>query len=315
MHSNSWGASGNFGEYDSMASNVDEYLFNHQDILVLFAAGNSGQDANQDGVIDENSISSPGTAKNVLTVGASKNYILVGGIQKTLGKLRDGDKKWGVPPLRDDTLSNTPDGLACFSSRGPTSDGRIKPEVVSPGTNIISTRDHQPGAELLWGAFDDNYLYSGGTSMATPLTAGAAAVARQFLVEQRQIADPSSAMVKALLMHTAYDMYPGQYGTGPTQELPTRRPNVHEGYGRVDMDVATRLGAETTLVDNHDGLATGEKRRLILQLIPAKLCGQPFRTSMPRGCVCGQSSRQRSRSLDHRTVRQSFHVKRSHEQQ
>jgi hypothetical protein len=258
VHSNSWGGAGNFGDYDSMASNVDDYLFHHQDILVLFAAGNSGQDLDKNGVIDENSIGSPGTAKNVLTVGASKNYLLVGGIQKTLGQLRDGATKWGVPPLRDDTLSNNPNGLACFSSRGPTSDGRIKPEIVAPGTNIISTRDHQAGAELLWGIFDDNYLYSGGTSMATPLTAAAAAVGRQFLVEQRQIADPSGALVKALLMHTAFDMYPGQYGTGPTQELPTRRPNVHEGYGRVDMDVATSLGAETTLVDNTVGVATGE---------------------------------------------------------
>ena len=259
IHSNSWGAPGNPGAYDSMASHVDEYIFNHQEMLVLFAAGNSGEDANGDGVIDENSIGSPGTAKNVLTVGASKNYLLVGGIQKTLGKLRNGDKKWGVPPLRDDTLSNNPNGLACFSSRGPTSDGRIKPEIVAPGTNIISTRDHQTGAELLWGAFDDNYLYSGGTSMSTPLTAGAAAVGRQFLVQQRQIVNPSGALVKALLLHTAFDMYPGQYGTGPTQELPTKRPNVHEGYGRVNMDLATSLGAETTIVDNISGVAGSDK--------------------------------------------------------
>ena len=44
-----------------------------RDMLVVVAAGNEGSDATGDGIIDRDSIDSPGTAKNVLTVGASEN--------------------------------------------------------------------------------------------------------------------------------------------------------------------------------------------------------------------------------------------------
>ncbi|MCM2279693.1 MAG: S8 family serine peptidase [Oligoflexia bacterium] len=262
IHTNSWGSAANLGGYDTFASRVDEFMWNNPDMLVLFAAGNSGEDKNADGMIDENSVSSPGTAKNVLTVGASENLLLVGGIQRPHGQLRGGDKKWGVPPLKDDLLSNNPDGIAAFSSRGPTSDGRLKPEIVAPGTNIVSVKSRHPKAEKLWGEFlgGADYVYSGGTSMSTPLTAGAAAVAREYLIKELAISSPSAALVKAMLMHTAHDLFPGQYGIGAKQELPTRRPNVHEGYGRVDMDLLTSLGQETQAIDNRAGVATGEEQ-------------------------------------------------------
>jgi subtilisin family serine protease len=193
-------------------------------------------------------------------VGASENLLAEGGIQRPHGQLRDGDKKWGVEPLKSDTLSNNPSGLAAFSSRGPTRDGRLKPEIVAPGTNIVSARSHHPQATTLWGAYDENYSYAGGTSMATPLTAGAAAVAREYLVKARAVSSPSAALVKGALIHTAFDLFPGQYGVGAQQELPTQRPNVHEGYGRVNMDQLTVLGGETILVDERVGLATGESK-------------------------------------------------------
>lgn len=266
VHTNSWGAAANFGSYDTMASRVDEYMWNNPDMLVLFAAGNSGVDSNRDGRIDENSVGTPGTAKNVLTVGASENELLVGGIQRKLGELREGDKKWGVEPLKSDTLSNNGNGIAAFSSRGPTNDGRIKPEVVAPGTNIISVRSKHPKAQLLWGAFDDNYVYSGGTSMSTPLVAGAAAVTREYLVKSHRVSSPSAALVKATLMHTARDLYPGQYGTGAGQELPTVRPNIHEGYGLVDMDQATKIGSETVLVDDKTGVGLNEEKMVTVSV-------------------------------------------------
>jgi len=260
IHSNSWGSPRNLGDYDMNAARVDEFMWQNPDLLVLFAAGNSGVDSNMDGRIDEGSVSSPGTAKNVLTVGASENLLAEGGIQRPHGQLRDGDKKWGAEPLKSDTLSNNPNGLAAFSSRGPTRDGRLKPEVVAPGTNIVSTRSHHPEATTLWGAYDANYSYAGGTSMATPLTAGAAAVAREYLVKARGVETPSAALVKGALIHTAFDLFPGQYGLGAQQELPTQRPNVHEGYGRVNMDRLTFLGEETLLVDERVGVATGESK-------------------------------------------------------
>jgi serine protease AprX len=262
VHSNSWGSARNLGDYDTMASRMDEYMWNNPEMLVLFAAGNSGEDTNHDGHIDEGSIGSPATAKNVLSVGASENLLAEGGIQKQLKDLNGGKDKWGVPPLADDKLSDNDKGIAAFSSRGPTSDGRLKPEIVAPGTNIVSTRAHNPKASPLWGPFGNDYAYAGGTSMATPLTAGAATVLRQFLVEGRGIAAPTAALVKATLIHTATDLFPGQYGLGQGQELATPRPNVHEGYGRVDMDLATRLGAETQLIDDRIGLGLKEEKKI-----------------------------------------------------
>jgi subtilisin family serine protease len=255
VHSNSWGAASN--AYDAMAVDMDTFMWKNPEFLLVFAAGNGGVDANKDGVIDQGSLGSPGTAKNVLTVGASENYLLEGGQLKTHFEWHP--ESWPVEPIASDKVSNNSDGLAAFSSRGPTSDGRTKPEIVSPGTNIVSARSHRPKAGLLWGEYDAEHLYCGGTSMATPLTSGAAAVTREFLIKGRGIATPSAALVKATLLHTAHDLYPGQYGLGATQEIPVRRPNVQEGYGRVDMDAATALGLETLVIDNKTGVATGEQ--------------------------------------------------------
>ena len=84
----------------------------------MFASGNDGADMNADGVIDEGTVGSPGTAKNVLTVGASKNYLLEGGIQKAMKDLRNGGQKWGVEPIASSKLSEDAKGMAAFSSRG-----------------------------------------------------------------------------------------------------------------------------------------------------------------------------------------------------
>lgn len=273
VHSNSWGSAANLGEYDNFSSLADEVSFKNPDLLIVFAAGNSGEDGNNDGLVDEGSVSSPGTAKNVLTVGASENQTSLGGIQKQLKELRG---KWKAEPIASDTLSNNPNGIAAFSSRGPTKDKRIKPEIVAPGTNILSLRSQQKDATTLWGAYNQFYAWAGGTSMATPLTSGAALVIRQYLVDGLKVNKPSAALLKAVLIHTAKDLYPGQFGEGVVgQELPTKRPNVHEGFGRVDADAATQLTAES-LVDEKVGLKTTETKEYTLD---AK-AGQTLRASL-----------------------------------
>jgi hypothetical protein len=80
------------------------------------------------------------------------------------------------------------------------------------------------------------------------------------MVQDRKIANPSAALLKAALIHTAYDMYPGEFGevgAAKGQELLTHRPNNDEGFGRVDMDKATNLGS-AIIVDENAGVATGE---------------------------------------------------------
>ncbi len=263
VHTNSWGADSN-GAYDNFAATVDQAMWDHPDLLIIFAAGNSGKDNNRDGVIDQGSVGSPGTAKNTLTVGASENYMLEGGRQKACGEMKDGGTKWGVEPLKSDKLSNDPNGIACFSSRGPTQDQRLKPEIVAPGTNIVSLQSRHSKATKLWGIYNQNYSWAGGTSMATPLTAGAAAVTREYLVKQG-FSNPSAAVVKATLMHTAFDLFPGQFGKGAGQEIPKRGPNNQQGYGRVDMDSATQLG-QAKIVDNSTGVGAGESSNVTFNI-------------------------------------------------
>ncbi|MCL4558671.1 MAG: S8 family serine peptidase [Deltaproteobacteria bacterium] len=102
----------------------------------------------------------------------------------------------------------------------------------------ISTVTDGWGSQSFWGVTatsieDQRYMFLGGTSMATPVAAGSAAIVRQWLASQG-ITDPSAALMKAVLINTAHDMYPGQYGTGRYLEVP-RRPNGVEGWGRVDL--------------------------------------------------------------------------------
>jgi hypothetical protein len=74
---------------------------------------------------------------------------------------------------------------------------------------------------------------------------------------------PSAALIKATLLNGAFDMSPGQYGTGATQEIPDPpRPNKVEGWGRVDLETSLFPTAPKTLryADINASLNTGESR-------------------------------------------------------
>jgi len=246
IHTDSWG-SAITGRYDISSRDADQFMWDVRDMLVLFSAGNDGVDANSNGVIDATSIGSPGTAKNVLTVGAaeSKRPSESGGYSSySWWEKWSGD--YPVYPFTNDLIStafDTYQGMAAFSSRGPCFDGRIKPDIVAPGTDIISCRSSMPNASTGWGtgegvlanAASNYYTFSGGTSMSTPLTAGAAVLVRQYLCEYRGFAAPSAALMKAVMVNGARSLTPGQYGVGPYREIPGTRPNNVEGWGQVDL--------------------------------------------------------------------------------
>ncbi|MCX7977549.1 MAG: S8 family serine peptidase [Bdellovibrionaceae bacterium] len=268
VHSNSWGSPRNLGAYDAFCEQTDGWLFNNMDMTVLFAAGNSGVDMDKDGRIDSGSISSPGTSKNVITVGASENKTSTGGIQVPISRLRIGKENWGAEPIYSSYISDNADGLAMFSSRGPTNDGRIKPEIVAPGTNILSNRSQENGATDGWGRYNDHYVWMGGTSMSTPLAAGAAAVLRQILTERHKFNSPSAALVKALMMNRAVDLFPGQYGLvgrSKGQEILQQRPDSDQGFGRVDVGRYVQM-EELLLVDEINGVAVGEEKSHTISL-------------------------------------------------
>jgi hypothetical protein len=265
IHTNSWGAP-DAGGYTSFSEDVDQFTWDNKNFLILFAAGNDGVDADGDGVIDLNSMQTPATAKNCITVGVTENNRPSGssptpGYNSTWVSLWTNE--YAVTPIAGDHVSDDEDGMAAFSSRGPCLDGRIKPDIVAPGTNIVSTKSTAT-TRTLWGQGPDlrgmDYTFSGGTSMSTPLVAGAAILVHEYYTDIEGIT-PSAALIKATLLNGAASITPGQYGTGASQEIPNPpRPNNVEGWGRLDLENSIFPVPPKVLryEDEAGGLTTGE---------------------------------------------------------
>jgi hypothetical protein len=230
IHTNSWGSTpaGGYGDYDTWSRYVDEFIWQNPNMTILFSAGNYGADGNSDGVVDSNSLCSPATSKSCIAVGASES--LRSQFTTTYGTI---SMNFPANPVFSDPMTNNTYGMAAFSSRGPCQDARIKPDVVAPGTFILSTKSSVGGAGIQWAAFNTFYHYSGGTSMSCPITAGCTALIRQWLNDNHSH-DGSAALVKALLINGATDMQPGQYGGGATRDV-RGWPDDNQGWGRVNL--------------------------------------------------------------------------------
>ena len=139
----------------------------------------------------------------------------------------------------------------CTGGRGPTSDGRRKPEIYAPGCGIRSA-EARTSCDTI--SFD-------GTSMASPAIAATGALVRQYYLEgfhptglanSADAFDPSAALVKATLLNAAVDM------TGVSGY-----PSDTEGWGRVlldrglflDGDSRTHLAVDVARKDGFTGPA------------------------------------------------------------
>ena len=190
-----------FGYYHERAGAADA-LVRDTDLLVLFSGGDKRQVSllgphthgdqygGEDGHSHEDlhppnprypSIAGAAVAKNVLTVGGA---------------------------TKDDEINT-------FSSFGPTDDGRVKPDLVAVGLDVLTT------------AAADGYVATSGTSISSPIVAGVAALLTDYS-RRRHGRDPSSSILKALLIHSTRDL--GEPG-----------PDFHLGFGIADAELAVRV--------------------------------------------------------------------------
>ncbi|HNT77607.1 MAG TPA: S8 family serine peptidase, partial [Anaerolineae bacterium] len=225
ISSNSWGANTGGGytidcqEYDALVRDALSGTGGNQEMIIVFSAGNAGSSGS-------NTIGSPGAAKNVITVGASENY----------------------RPLDTDGCSIGPTGannvqdIINFSSRGPTDDSRIKPDVVAPGTHVMGAASKSPnfdgsgvcgpasGLYYPTSPAQTLYTWSSGTSHSTPAVAGAASLIYYYHQTHFGGAAPSPALMKAYLIHATTYMT----GVNANDTLPSNS----QGYGLVNLDRA-----------------------------------------------------------------------------
>jgi hypothetical protein len=228
--SNSWGddTQGRYDisamEFDALVRDADGLTFGDQPYILEFSAGNAGP--------GPQTIGSPAVAKNVIATGASVN------------------NRFNLP-IEEFTIYDTgQETMADFSSRGPCEDGRIKPDVVAPGTWIASLRSEYANDDFAWWPISDEYMYQGGTSQAGPHVSGAAAVFVQYWREAHTNQTPSPALVKAALIHSAVDM-DDSVETEPV-------PNMDEGWGRVDLTQIIATSRAHEFIDQTSLLISGQ---------------------------------------------------------
>lgn len=234
----SWGSAVK-GRHTLDARDIDGFVYENPDLLVVVACGNDGEQElgpEASGRIGLASLASPATAKNCLAVGATCSPRKDGPYAGLTWKSYDGRLPAPtLPPMSDLPLTGDPNVVAALSSRGPSDDGRIKPDLLAPGVGVAAARSFDCTPSKPFPGYSDHYHYATGTSMAAPLVAGAAVVVRQYFVEERAHT-PSAALLKATLINGA-SWIRGEVWEDPAIGL----PNFHQGFGRLVLSNAIPL--------------------------------------------------------------------------
>lgn len=297
ISSDSWGAdvAGAYGadsqEYDALVRDAQPSgsavpVAGNQEMSFVFAAGNSGSGVQ--------TVGSPGTAKNVITVGAAENVQSFSPANG--GNTANGSDGCGTTDAGADNAND----IIGFSSRGPCQDKRVKPDIVAPGTHItggvaqnvktmtgngtaLTGFDATGVCALPGGGTKNNtnnffplgqqfYTTSSGTSHSTPAVAGGAALVYQWFINNFG-SPPSPAMLKAFLMNAARYMN----GTGANDNLYSN----NQGMGMMNLGTAfdgtARFYRDQVPADLFT--ASGQTREWF-GYIPPSGSGQPFRVTL-----------------------------------
>ena len=223
VYSASWGSS--YNVYSDLEVDIDNFHVTNDDFLAVFSAGNEGNEGYF-------SVGSPALAKNALAVGASGNY-----------------KGSSTLATTEDTSRN-PGFISAFSSMGPSYDGRFKPDVTAPGDYVWSA-SASGSTSSTCSSTGSSIVAMQGTSMATPVAAGAAVLVRQYFENStfwekncRQTYSfcgsfsPRGATVKAVLINSGkamskYYSTSNAYKISTSVVLTQTYPDYFQGFGRI----------------------------------------------------------------------------------
>ncbi len=244
ISTNSWGsgsATGNplYSSYGSLAQQADDWMWNNLDSLLVFSNGNSGTENSY----VKNTVN-PATLKNGISVGASGNDH-----DAWLGL---GEREGGVT-YGDEYDANA---LAYFSSRGPTLDGRIKPDIVAPGWWVTSAEGNAYATDA--DTFHCGLKVLDGTSMAAPAVAAGAGIIRQYFTDgyypsgSATSADafvPSGALLKAMIIASGQPLLRTIDEVGGVSDgiaSSTYYPDSRQGYGRMQLNKVLHFDTSTS---------------------------------------------------------------------
>lgn len=250
VSSHSWGTPPISG-YNSDSQAIDRWMWQNPDHLVVFSAGNEGD---------------PVTFGNSLQIGpqaASKNALVVGATMGELELLLTFSSFAADEGLTAQSNATrwSANFLASFSSAGPTLDRRIKPDIVMPGQMVVTARadaarENDADGSCTW---PDAIAGWSGTSFSAPLAAGYAVMLRQWAIERKGIANPSSALIKALFAAASRPLLGINYyyaaGNKMVEANQLPRPEWAWGHGRPVLEQL--LDPVRTFLDERQSVSTG----------------------------------------------------------
>lgn len=254
VHNNSYGLQNPSVYYDQDSQQLDDFSWEKNDYTIVFAAGNSGPREQTLG-------GEGGTSKNTLVVGASMP-----------GWWQDGKD------------------MVYFSSRGPTADMRLKPDIMAPGVIESAT---EMGGERIQGKVNvygqpvvisrtdppNNQCgvsMTTGTSFASPTAAGMAILARQYFTDGFYPSGkytpedgfiPTSALIRAVTINSTRNMTGDVIGFNSRGEAVSRgaidpAPSSMQGWGLITLADALHLRGDRRNLEVFADIPNGQEETL-----------------------------------------------------